>query len=397
MNILYITVGWTGLEEVVFDGKTDANGMPAFIKPLKGLLEHGHSVDMYIIHSHQRAPQVKVVAEWFKKVKIVGMSYYAQPKYERIKNIFNIKREIRNILNSKSYDFVYAHGSAAGVVYKEIIQSGIPYGHRLYGTFLYDEIEKEGYRKAIYKHYIEYSVFKRKKDLLLITDDGSNGDKAFQLINKKRNCDFEFWINGVDAFSCDECKNHWLRNENDPFLFYLARISRWKGQHRAIKLLKILKDNNLILKLYIAGQIVEEDYYKELIALARTLGVEEQVIFTGGIARDEVGTFIRHAIASLSFYDLSNRGNVFYEYLNAGGVVISLADGSLDDFIVNGENGFLVKNIEDAQDIISDLCLNPNRVDIIRERALKTSKLRLKTWTERVNDEIALIEKYARK
>lgn len=398
MKILYITTCWTGLKSMVFDGEIEAKGMPAFIKPLKELSDRGNQIDMYIIHTLKDKPNLNITADWMKKIKIVGLKYYNHSIIKRVLSIHSMNKEVSIILKNTKYDFIYAHGTAPGTLYRVIKKSKIPYGHRLYGTFLYDEIIKRGYKKAICRHYIEYLIFKREKDFLLVTDDASNGDKVYSLVNpKEAPYQFEFWINGADKMPNDVTDNQWIKKENEEFLFYLARISRWKKQDRAIRLIKILNDRGTKLKLYIAGQIFEKDYYHELLNLARELGVEKQIVFTGAINREMINSFSKRAVAALSFYDLGNRGNVFYEYLAAGAVIISLDDGSLDDFIVNGENGFLLKNIEDAYEIIEKLQNDEEFSLQVRMNAINTFNIKLRTWEERVDDEIRLIEKYALK
>lgn len=395
MKILYITTCWTGLGSILFEGYEEAKGMPAFINPLKRLCELGNEIDMYLIHNLKGDLRLNINAEWAKKINILEMKYYPKNLKERFKCIREMNRDIKKILKKSSYDFIYAHGSAPGSMYKQIKKSDVPYGHRLYGSFLNDEIQKHGYIKAKYKHYIEYSVFKKRKSFLLVTDDGSKGDLVYKKITKGVSpYEFVFWRNGADKMPEKIQKNEFLEEENRPVLFYLARVSKWKGQHKAIKLLKYLKDDGIEAALYISGQIIEPEYYNELITLANNLKVDKQVYFTGAINKEKINSFVKKAVASLSLYDVGNRGNVFYEYLSAGAVIISLDDGSLDDFIVNGENGYLVKKIEDIPSIISKLINNEAEIRRIRNNAQKTFNQKMKSWDERVEDEIELIRKY---
>ena len=80
--------------------------------------------------------------------------------------------------------------------------------------------------------------------------------------------------------------------------------------------------------------------------------LKDHVVFLNAISRDTINIMSKLAIASLSLNDMCNLGNVFHEMLSAGAVIISNNDGSLDEFIKHGENGFLINDLEEACDYI---------------------------------------------
>ncbi len=399
MRILYITDCWTGLKDIIYYGRNDANGMPAFIKPLKEIINRGHTVDLYVI-DNESVNSININPN-NRGMNVVRVLKYHQNILLRQFDILVMKKEIRELLSNNHYDFVYGHGSAAGSVQKIIKEFGIPYGHRLYGTFLYDELEKNGILKTKIRRYIECSVFMKDKDFLLVTDDGTKGDKVFKMLNPgKEPFEFEFWLNGVDPVkninkAIDLTK--YSIQEDTQFLFYLARISRWKGQHKAIDLLKTIKEYGYNIKLVISGQVIDEDYFNEITDMINNYGLSNDVIFTGAIDRATAKELCKQSIASLSLYDLSNRGNVFYEYLSYGAIILSLNDGSLDDFIISGQNGFLVNNIKDGAVIIKGLLDGKYDNSDIRKRAQETYETKMLSWEERVDKEIELINSVIKK
>ncbi len=400
MKILYVTTAWTGLNDVLFNGVEEPRGMPAFIKPLKRLIERGHEVKFLLIHNFEKLPEYKINVNWLRKEQIIGDIRWELSLIKKPISAIKLYAMTFKLLKENKYDFVYAHGESAEPSRIAAKKLNIPFGHRLYGTFLYDYICKNGKFKASIIHYLEYKVFSSKKDFLLITNDGSNGDKAFSLINKnKEPSKFYFLYNGIDhseEVSENILKERFLSLGATPFLFYVARIDKWKRQEDAIMILNLINKRGYNLKLYLAGQIINKDYYEELKKLIQKLGLEDNVIYMGVINREQINMMCKLAICSFSLYDMCNLGNVFHEMLSSGAVIMSKNDGSLDNFINHKENGFLLDNIEEAPDYLEQLIRDKDYERSIRENAIKVSRNKMLSWNERVDKEIEIIEGYAK-
>lgn len=396
MKILYITDCWTGLNELLFHGAPYARGMPAFIYPLHALITQGHNVDLYLIDNQDFLPY-NIQISWLKPKQIVGSFVWPKKPLKKITAIARLKKDVSGILQETNYDFVYLHGGTAGVLASVVRSRHIPCGQRLYGTFMNRTIERQGTLKTRLLNFVETKAFTLPKDFLLVTDDGSKGDLVVKALNKKAPpYDFYFWKNGVDSMPVlterqMEAQRDRLGIKNYPFLFYVARISKWKRQDRAIHILKILKDRGYPFQLYLAGQMLESSYEIELRKQVQSYGLENDVIFMGAVDKDTINFMCKTAIVSFSLYDMCNLGNVFYEMLSAGAVIVSCNDGSLDEFIANQENGFLVDSDEEAADQIENIYNYPEKADIIRKRALQTAEKFLPSWQERVDQEVDLI------
>lgn len=399
MKILYVTTAWTGLRDILYNGSKEAKGMPAFIRPLKRLILEGNDVDIVLVHDMKEIPQYNINIDWLSYRQIIGEVYWEPKISKKYKSIIKLYRKLDKILRENKYDFVYGHGVSADVARIISDKYKVPFGQRLYGTFLNDYIIKHGLLKAKIIHFLEYKAFKSKKKFLLVTEDGSKGEEAYEKINKgKSPSEFYFWINGIEhmpKLNKEDINFKFRELGGENFLFYVARIDRWKKQEDSIKILKILKDKGYNLKLFIAGQTGNKEYLNELTSLVEELGVKDEVVFMGPISRDEINLMCKLAKASFSLYDICNLGNVFHEMLSAGAVILSKNDGSLDKFIVNGENGFLINNVEEGAENIIKILNNKEYEKTIRENAINTSVQKMRTWDERVDDEIKLIKKYS--
>ncbi|PNT91549.1 glycosyltransferase family 4 protein [Clostridium thermosuccinogenes] len=400
MKILYITPPLYGFWECLFEGATEINGLPSFNKPLRKLIESGHKVDFVLLHNIRNLPKFNIKASWLNEQQIKACLYYENKLYLRIPNILKNRRVVRDIIQRGGYDFVYGHGSATEIFRTVAQKQQVPFGQRLYGTFMWDSISKNGYIKTVMSHFIEYLSFKTKKSFLLVTNDGSRGDLVYEKINKKTApYDFYYWVNGVNYLpepTEEELHSFKASLASSPFIFYVARFDEWKRQERAVRILKALKDKNVDIHLYLAGPPEKNNpyYFNYVMKLISDLNLEDSVTYMGNINSDTINKMCKLSVASLSLYDVCNLTNVFHEMLAAGAVVIVKNDGVVNDFIRSGENGFLVNDEDEAVTIIERLITEKELGPMIRKNAIATSKSKMKTWDERINDEIDLIKRY---
>lgn len=402
MKILYVTNIWTGFKHILFDGTEEIKGMPAFLLPLKELILRGHEVEIVLIHSCKNFPEFNIKVSWLDESMIIKRIRWIKKGYMIPLNMIKIYLVLCKLFKNNTYDFVYGHGALTDPARKASNKYGIPYGQRLYGTFFYNKIKTEGLLKTIIRNYPEYKCFVSKKCFLMITNDGTRGNEVARILNNGRiPYELFFWLNGVRKIEGNIVENKEIKEINEivndePFLLYVARIDKWKRQDEAIKIVKKLHDNNIKIKLLIIGQIYNPEYMNELKSLVDKCNLKKYVIFTGVLDFSTIVYLAQKAVAALSLYEVSNMGNVFHELFTSGAVIIAKDDGSLDDFIINKENGFLVKNIDEAVNCVKILLNDKNYEKKIKLNAKKTSKSLMKNWDERVDDEIKLIESYVK-
>jgi len=233
-----------------------------------------------------------------------------------------------------------------------------------------------------------------------MTDDGTQGDKALEILKSKNLKNYKFWPNGVDEQKLDHEKVLELKKELNPdnkFVFLtVCRLERWKRVDRAINALAILKSkynvNDFVY--YIVGEGVEKN---NLIKLSKDLGLEENVVFTGAIPNTKVKEFLNIADFFLSMYDSSNVGNPLLEAIRANKIIFTLNNGDTKRWIQYKENGFIY-DIDDnlysniANDIFS-IITDDNLKKHILEGVKKTELEKLWTWDERFQAEIDEVEK----
>jgi len=398
-RILYITSIWTAIKPIIFEGKTEVNGMPGFWRPLEALIKKGYQVDMIFYDEEEKYQKqdFNIRSPLFKKVNI--LTYLHVPKlsgwrkmFSNFNAYFKLKKVVETTLKQQKYDFVYGQGPLSEVANRFCRKNNIPFGMRRYGDTLLSLIEQKGKLYAKLSRPIDYISMLTPKDFMLATNDGSKVDELYQLLNgSKQPYPLYFWINGVNDPPISE---QTVELPKEPFLFYTARIVRSKRQDKAIELLAKLKEQNIQIKLLLAGSKDEESFYLELTKLIAKYDLANQVEFLGSKTQAELFQLADAALASLAFYDDTNFGNCFIEYMKAGGCVISLDDGSLDKVLKNNYNGFLVKDMSEAAEIVKKLYHDPVLVNQIKQAAKQTADQTFYTWEERIEKEIDLIEEY---
>lgn len=393
MRILYVTPLWSGFRDIIMNRAEINKGMPAFINPLRRLNKFGHEVDLIIVGSGIYEKDLSISVEWLKKSRIILVDWNLNG-YNKVLSLLKLFSIVNRTLKENKYDFVYGHGSIGSIANLVANLHGIPCGIRLYGTFLAAEINQTSKIRLALRHPLEYLAFKLAKEFLLITNDGTKGDKVYNyLTNGKANYKFYFMLNGVDLYEHlnEEEVDQFLFKE--PYVFYPARIAKWKRQDIALDIVKELHDRGLPMNLYFAGQITDRDYWNEIQDKVNIYGLNSFVTYLGAVDKKMMHYLYKHAVAVLSLYNYANLGNVVIEALMCGSVVLSLNDGSLDNVINNGQNGILVDSPNEAVDKILLLYENYDKSLKIRESARKSACQIFKDWDARAKEEIQIIEK----
>lgn len=402
LRILYVTA-MSGPIQDILTGKRDHEITHAlqFFYPWRRLVERGHQVDFVVTSNFSGPPTINV--PWFAASSLLANVYDpatdAPPwrrVFRRIRRFLAVMYETDKALRNGGYDFVYCKAFYEGLAGNLVANfRNVPCGMRSMGTMLFEDFKRYGPMLTAIRRPAEYLTFRLRKKFFLMTDDATKGDLVYEAwAPDPPRYDFLFWKTGVELKDPADVQATRELPER-AYLFYAARIDNWKRQDRVVQLLKLLHGRGHMLHLYFAGGVQSGEYLGRVQALARESRLEEYVHFLGPIPQDDVRNFARHAVANPSFYDVSNLGNVFFEIFAVGSVIIGLDDGSLNGYLDDGENGFLVKDEKGAAEIVSRLLAGEIDASRIKERASATARERVLSAAERFEREVALIEAHA--
>lgn len=394
MNILYVTPLWSGFKSMIYDGRKSISGMPAFIYPLKALIEKGHRID-FIIATPNHQPDLNIGPDWLKNSEFHIVPWKLKGA-QKIASVFRLYLRLKATIRKNSYDFIYGQGSIGSLGCVMANRYDIPCAQRLYGTFLAAETEQRHKFLIALKHPLEYLAFQTPKSFLLITNDGTKGDQVFEKIGAKGKYEFLFWLNGVELDFDMQHNNEDSENLSQPYLLFPARIVRWKQQHIALDILEHLHKQNIHSYLYYVGHIGDNDYWSEITSRIKEKKLENFVFNLGVVEKETLMHYMHGSTAVLSTYQVSNLGNVVLETLATGSIVVAINDGSLDGIIENGENGILFKTTKEAANNIAKIIENCGYRNSLREKARKSAASKLMSWEKRTNLEIDYIENSTR-
>ncbi|WP_019204223.1 glycosyltransferase family 4 protein [Tsukamurella sp. 1534] len=176
----------------------------------------------------------------------------------------------------------------------------------------------------------------------------------------------------TDAFKPDDGARSELRaryglGEDEPVVLCLSRLVPRKGQDMLIRALPRIRSTVPGAKLVIVGG---GPYAETLHTLARQSGVDEAVIFTGGVAADELAS--HHNLGDVfampcrtrgAGLDVEGLGIVFLEASATGKPVVAGDSGGAPETVWEGESGHVVpgRDVEAIADAVAGLLADPDR------------------------------------
>ena len=122
-------------------------------------------------------------------------------------------------------------------------------------------------------------------------------------------------------------------------ILYAGKLVRQKCIDQILKALALVKDT-VPFEFTLLGEGTER---KELEALSRQLGLEEQVEFLGSVPRTEVLQHMQEADVFTMVSANETFGLVYIEAMAQGCITIGTKDEGIDGIIKDGENGFLIE------------------------------------------------------
>ena len=142
----------------------------------------------------------------------------------------------------------------------------------------------------------------------------------------------------------------------------VGRISPWKGQHIFLQAAAQVRQRFPAARFQIIGSALfqEQDYEREVRALATSLGLDDCVEFTG--FRDDVPDLIaRLDILVHASTTGEPFGQVIVEGMAAGKPVVATDGGGVPEIVVNGQTGILVpmNAVEPMAEAILSLLADP--------------------------------------
>lgn len=341
--------------------------------------------------------------EMFRNKLQKGFLYFFLSKVSGLMVVLKLFFDAKRLLQSNRYDVIYGyevHGVlAVGLLRAFNLCDRSKVVTRFQGSFLHGYLQGRNTKKLItnFDHIIAMKV---QSDAIVMTNDGTQGDKAFASINPRGAEKMHFWVNGVDRLNVCEASVAIIREKY--FLdgkFVLMNVSRLEGWKRVERSLFIL--NEIVhgegfkdVLLVIVGDGSE---LNNLFNLSEKLGLQDYVRFVGAVKQSEVVNYLATADAFLSFYDASNVGNPLLEAIRANKIIFTLANGDTGNWIEHTKNGFIYPPDSDYfKDVARDIVLvatNKAIASKVKAQVALLENKKLWTWEERLDAEVEMVSK----
>ena len=149
-----------------------------------------------------------------------------------------------------------------------------------------------------------------------------------------------------------------------PFLLFVGRLTEKKGVQYLIDAMVLVKTSSPVSKLLIVGH---GELERKLRKQVESLGLQEVVLFTGGLANKELPAYYASADIFIgpsiqtADGDSEGFGLTFVEAAMSGCLLIGTKTGGIEDIIIDGKTGLLVPPA-DVQSLAESIILSISNI-----------------------------------
>jgi glycosyltransferase involved in cell wall biosynthesis len=311
--------------------------------------------------------------------------------------------------SDEPFDVVYAYEVHGALAARLLRRRGfrLPLVTRFQGTVMYPALKDT---LLYYRRYEEALALKAPADLVIMTDDGTQGDEVLARLNPASKPRTRFWRNGLDLDhlhrpSDDErtAARRELQLPDDAFVMLTAsRLAAWKRVDRAVRAMARVRSWVRGAQLLVVGD--GEDRAR-LEQLARESGVASSARFEGAVPQRDVMRYMHAADVFLAVADLSNVGNPLLEAMACGMCVVAVDAGDTRDLVTDGRTGRLVDNsqrsgvVRPLEERLADLLVQlagdvPQRERLAAGAAAYAGE-HFWTWDQRMAAEVEAVSQLA--
>jgi len=153
---------------------------------------------------------------------------------------------------------------------------------------------------------------------------------------------------------------------NDFLVGSIGRLEKQKGQHLLIEAISEARRGGCPVQALIVGHEMSAGYRDELKSLARSLGLEHQVMFKDFVSNPQQLMQVCDCVALTTYEETF--GLVLPEAMRAGVCVIGSNRGGVPEIIDDNETGLLFDS-EDAKDLARQIVRLCNDINLVKKLA----------------------------
>lgn len=348
-------------------GSVQAGGQNNYVKQLMyALSEKGYKVDVL---THWSNPEKQAVEEINDNLRVIRISAN-RLKYIPKDNMYDILSDFYEELNSrlslKEYDILHTNYWLSGILGHVIKQDfHLPWTHTSHSL---GRVKARETGDVDTLRVRAEDVIFRNADTIIATTEN---EKKVILNNYDIQTKVSVIPIGVDPiFFLPTIPK---MEENEYFL-YVGRLEENKGIQTLIGAFKKLQersDRAVKLKIVGGGSKSEGELFIPADVKESIKGLEEKIVFTGGLAQDELVNMFANALATIvpSYYE--SFGMVAAEAQAAGVPVIATKVGGLQEIVKDEVSGYLFekKNADHLATFMLKILENDQAREILGRQA----------------------------
>jgi len=309
--------------------------------------------------------------------------------------VVKYSRLIVKSFKEKPFDVLYGyeyHGVlACKLALRNRALKNVKFVSRFQGTFFHEYFQS-GRHLKILANLDHLFALKTSSDLSIMTNDGTQGDKALTRLKSGHLYNMKFLVNGVSDFPFT--KREVLNLGKGIRILTVSRIVGWKRLDRVVNICSSLLTSGFTdFSLTMVGDGPEKEAIQKRI---KEKGLENHISMAGSLPHHEINERLRDSDVFFSFYDSSNVGNPLLEAIRANKIIFTLNNGDTGSWIKHRENGFIYNPEEDFEKAVCTDLVELSRSPVLSKLIIKgiaeTEKSKLWTWEERFNYEIESVE-----
>ncbi|MFC2001652.1 glycosyltransferase family 4 protein [Chloroflexota bacterium] len=379
-------------------------GIPSLYRTLKGFTEAGHEVHLLLpfkehepayelddgIHIHRfkrplkNIPQIRILGVLIQKISWLLFLLCATIKAYKI---------ARTIKPDVVYGFT-SYGAPVAWIIGKIHR--VPNITRLFGVQSLYPFLSQPIRLL---SYLDLALpFKLKSSALIITNDGTQGDKVAEKLKVPPER-LKFWMNGIDKSTLNISGNEEVEklrqslkiDQNSKIILTVSRLVSVKRVDRLIRAIPAIVQGNKDVVFVIVGEGNQQLYLENL---SRQLSVAEHTRFTGAVLHESIPYYLNMADIFVSLYDESNLGNPLLEAMISGKCIVTLNTGATGQIINHNYNGILLDSadLDKLPETIKALLKDNELRTTLGKNARNYALEHFQTWDERVRMEVELVQ-----
>lgn len=249
------------------------------------------------------------------------------------------------------------------------------------------------------KHYTpDIEKLKRRRQKILLSADRTIAVSQFmadlaQLIGAKPE-KIKVIYNSIDFIKEGEINQKFVQEIKKQYgregkiIVTSGQLVLWKGMVGLIKCLPAIKQRFGSINLLVLGEGQELENLK---ALARTLGLEQEVHFLGKIKRQQMMNYFNAADLYILNTNYEGLSHTLLEVMKAGTPIITTNSGGNPEVIANGQEGILI-DFDDAEALVQAAGLLLSNFDLAQKyTAAAKEKLKKFNWATVVAETDKLI------